>query len=127
METAEPYKLLVEEHGQYLRVEYGGNPLTLEMLMRIVNEVGRYIREKGFDRVLILRDAPLLGSDANRAMVAAMVRTMVGENVRFAIVDIYGNDPRDVARATKASRAAGWALTGFGTEDEAITWLVNES
>lgn len=115
MDASEPYKLLVDEHDRYLRVVYGGNPLTLQMLMGIVNEVGQRIKEKGFNQVLIVRDAPLLDSDANRAMVAAMIRNMVGQTVRFAIVDIYGNEPAEVARAVAGSRAAGWDLTGFDT------------
>ena len=127
MSPVEPYKLLIEEHEHYLRVEYGGNPLTLDMLTRIVNDVGNRIRAGGFERVLILRDAPLLQSDANRAMIAAMIRNKLGTRVRYAIVDIYGNDPTEVAHAAAASRAAGWDLTDFSTELEAIEWLRHQS
>jgi len=48
---------------------------------------------------------------------------MVTDDVRFAIVDKYGND-RDAAHAAAhASRRAGWNLHPFDTEEEALEWL----
>ena len=123
MTEAAPHKLLIEEREGYLYVVYGGDPLTLDMIVRTINAVADRIRSAKYDRVLLVRDAPLLESDENRAMVASMIRNLLGDGVRFAIVDVYGNPPDEVERAVAASRAAGWDLTSFRTEDAAIEWL----
>jgi hypothetical protein len=118
-----PHKLIVEDRDGYLYVEYGGNPLTLQMIIDTINHVGTRIEQGGYKRVLIVRDAPLLESDENRALVAGLIKNRLGSAVKFAIVDIHGNNPKEVAHAVEASRAGGWDLTGFDTIDEAIHWL----
>jgi hypothetical protein len=119
-----PHRLEVEERDGYLYVVYGGDPLTLQMIVETINRVSEVIRSRGYTRVLLVRDAPLLESDASRALVANMIRNLVGENVRFAIVDVFGNHPDATARAIEGSRKAGWDLTGFETVEEAAAWLV---
>jgi len=125
MHELAPPKLIIEERDGYLYVLYGGNPITLEMLVQTINRVAEIIRSRGITRVLIVRNAPLLKSDENRAMVADLIRNSVPADVRFAIVDIFGNHPRDVAYAAESSRHAGWDLTDFATIEEAEEWLRN--
>lgn len=124
MAEVRQHKLLIEERPGYLYAVYGGDPLTLEMILTTVNKVVERVRARGYDRVLLMRDAPILESDTNRAMVAAMIRNLLGNDVRFAIVDAYGNDPEATRRAVEASRRAGWDLTGFDSESEAEAWLI---
>lgn len=120
-----PHKLIIEEREGYLYVLYGGNPLTLEMILETINRVAEIIRARGYTRVLIVRDAPLLESDQNRAMVANLVGRSVPANVRFAIVDVFGNHPRDAAYAAESARRAGWDLTDFTTIEQPEEWLTN--
>ena len=116
-------KLEIEEGDGFLRVLYGENPITLETIVRTINLVADRLRSTGFKKVLLLRDAPLLDSDANRAMTAQLIHRAVGRDVRFAIVDVFGNDPEETKLAVEASRKAGWDLTGFATIEEAEAWL----
>jgi len=84
-------------------------------------------RERYRDQpVLLIREAPLLDSDSNRAMVANIIRSRVGEGVRFAIVDGYGNEPEEAKQAAYNARAAGWDLTPFETVDAAEQWLLDQ-
>lgn len=119
------YKLEIEERDGYLYVLYGGNPLTLEMIVETINSVARALRSSGLRRVLLVRDSPILDSEKARAMTAQLVNKATMPGVRFAIVDKFGNDPEKTALAVKASREAGWDLTGFDTIDEAADWLKN--
>lgn len=123
MHEITPHKLVIEERDGYLYVEYAGNPLTLQMILDTVNAVGERIRQGGYTRVLLVRDAPLLESDQNRALVAGLIRNLLGTEVKFAIVDKFGNDPQEAAQAVRSARAAGWDLTGFDTVEEAAAWL----
>jgi hypothetical protein len=121
---ASPHKLIVEEREGYLHVVYGADELTLEMIVQIINTVAERVRAGRYTRVLLVREAPLLESDRARTMVAAMIRNLLGDEVRFAIVDAYGNDPKAARRAAEASRRAGWNLTAFDSESEAEAWLL---
>jgi len=121
----EPHRLIIEEREGYLFAHYGGNPLTLEMILETINRVATLIRERGYRNVLLVRDAPLLESDENRALIANLINTSVRSPVRFAIVDEYGNDPEKVRKAVEASRRAGWDLTGFKTIEDAERWLTS--
>src|SRR6478672_9208962 len=106
MATAVPHKLLVQEREGYLYVVYGADELTLEMIVQMVNAVAGKVRSGCYTNVLLVREAPLLESDRARAMVASMIRNLLGDKVRFAIVDAYGNDPKEARRAVEASRRA---------------------
>jgi len=119
------YNLVIEERGIYLYVVYSGNPLTLEMIVEAINSVAQALRSSGLTRVLLVRDAPILDSDANRALTAKLIGNSVGPGVKFAIVDKFGNDPEKTARAVQSSRDAGWDVTGFATIGEAQEWLTN--
>jgi hypothetical protein len=118
-----PPDLIIEDRDSYLFVEYSGDPLTLEMIVATINKVAAVIRSGNVKNVLIMRNAPLLKDDAARMLVASMVRRLVPDDVRFAIVDKYGNDPSDCTHAAEAAQKAGWDLHCFGTTDEAIDWL----
>jgi hypothetical protein len=124
MRQSAPYELTIEERVGYLYVLYGGDPLTLEMILKIINTVATKIREHGYDRVLLVRNAPILENDENRAMVARIISNLLGTGVRFAIVDAYGNDPILERKAVESARAAGWDLTGFDTIEQAEAWLL---
>jgi hypothetical protein len=119
-------QLRVEPRSGYLYVVYGSDTISLQMIVETINAVAKGIREFGYTRVLLIRNGPLLESDAARAMVASMIKNLVGDDVRYAIVDGYGNDPEQTRRAVEASRAAGWDLHGFDTEEEAEAWLLSE-
>jgi hypothetical protein len=121
---ASHYEFIIEDRPGYLYARYGGDPVTLEMIVKMVNSVAERIRARGHDRVLLVRDSPLLESEANRSMVAAMLRNLVAPNVRFASVDAYGNDPELARRAAAASRKAGLDLTAFDSEAEAEEWML---
>lgn len=118
------YKLVIEPRERYLYVVFGGDPLTLEMILHFINGVAAAIKEGNYTRVLLRREAPLLDSDMNRAMVANLIRSRVGEGVKFAIVDGFGNDWADAEKAAFNARSAGWDLTPFATEEAAVQWLV---
>lgn len=120
------YKLVVEPREGYLYALFGGDPLTLEMILSFINGIAAAIKKDNYKRVLLVREAPLLDSDANRAMVAGMVRSRVGDGVKFAIVDGYGNDPREAANAAYNGRSAGWDLTPFPTVESAEEWLLRQ-
>ena len=120
------YNLEIEEREGYLYVLYAGNPLTLEMIVRTINAVTDALRSSGLTRVLLVRDAPILDSDANRALTAQLISKSGAAGVKFAIVDKFGNDPEKTARAVEFSRNAGWNLTGFDTIEEAQKWLKGE-
>lgn len=123
MSGPEPPNLIIEDREGYLFVEYSGNPLLLDAMLTTVNTAAARIRELGYKNVLIIRNAPLLESDASRALIASMVRRLAPEDVRYAIVDRYGNDPAAARAAAHASRRAGWNLHPFDTEEEALEWL----
>ncbi len=118
------YNLEIEERDGYLYVVYTGNPLTLEMIVKTINAVTEAMRSSGLSRVLLVRNAPILDSDANRELTAQLVNKGAPPGVKFAIVDKFGNDPEKTARAVESSRNAGWDLTGFDTIEEASRWLI---
>ncbi|HTH50884.1 MAG TPA: hypothetical protein VL501_03065 [Pyrinomonadaceae bacterium] len=118
------YKLVIEPREGYLYVVFGGDPLTLEMILSFINGVAAAIKEGNYTRVLLRREAPLLDSDMNRAMVANIIRSRVGDGVRFAIVDGFGNDPAEAEAAAYNARSAGWDLTPFADEEKAEEWLL---
>ena len=120
---ADGQNVIIEDRGGYLYVEYSGNPVTLDMLVQTINKAAAAIREQGCKNVLVARNAPLLDNDTLRTLVGSMIRNLVKPDVRFALVDIFGNDPEAVRHAAIASNAAGWNVTGFDTTDEAIAWL----
>jgi hypothetical protein len=120
-----PPELIVEQRAGYLYVEYAGDPLTLEMVVTTINKVASTLRACGLKAVLIVRNAPLLKDDESRTLVASLISRLVPEDVRFAIVDKYGNDPEEVRHAAAASREAGWNLHAFDTTEEAISWLAS--
>ena len=115
--------LEIEKRDGYLYALYRGDPLTLGMIVKTINAVAEAIRSGGFTRVLLVRDAPLLDSDQNRALVAGLIKQNITAGVKFAIVDKFGNDPAAAARAVEASRKAGWDLTAFDTIEKAEEWL----
>jgi hypothetical protein len=119
------YKLIIEPREGYLYAVFGGDPLTLDMIMKFINGVAAAIKEHGYTRVLLVREAPLLDSDMNRAMVASIIRSRIGDGVKFAIVDAYGNGPAEATRAALNARSAGWDLTPFPTVEAAESWLLN--
>lgn len=123
MATLQPPKLIIARRERYLYVEYAGNPVTLEMLVGTINTVGATLRESGIKRVLIVRNAPLLHDDANRGLVASLVKRIAPPGVRYAIVDVFGNDPQAVLHAAEASQKAGWDLRPFDTVEGAAAWL----
>jgi hypothetical protein len=120
-----PQKLVVEPRDGYLYVVYGADTVTLQMIVDAINAVVEAIRANAYTRVLLARNGPLLESDAARALVAALIKNLVSEDVRFAIVDVYGNDPEQTQRALEASRATGWNVHGFESEADAIKWLMD--
>jgi len=126
MTSRADYKLVIEPRPGYLYAVFGGNPLTLDMVLSFINGIATAIKEHGYTRVLLVREAPLLDSDSNRAMVANIIRSRVGEGVRFAIVDGYGNEPDEAKRAAYNARAAGWDLTHFEKVDAAEQWLLDQ-
>src|SRR4051794_17406090 len=99
MDSRAEYKLEIEPRQGYLYALFGGDPLTLDMILSFINAVAGAIKEHGYTRVLLIREAPLLDSDDNRAMVANIIRSRVAEGVKFAIVDGYGNEPEEARRA----------------------------
>src|SRR4051812_2535665 len=107
------YKLVIEPREGYLYAVFGGDPLTLDMILNFINGIAAAIHEHNYTRVLLVREAPLLDSDPNRAMVANIIRSRIGSGVRFAIVDGYGNDPAAAHAAALNARSAGWDLTPF--------------
>src|SRR5688572_26309556 len=119
MDAIQPIDQKIERRDGYMYVEYSAKVLTLDMIVTLINAVAAGLRDCGLKRVLIVRNAPLLDSDATRSLVASMVRRLVSEDVRFAIVDTYGNDPDAVRRAAASSRQAGWNLNPFDTVEEA--------
>ena len=123
MATLQPPNLIIEHREGYLYVEYAGNPILLDALLNTINTVADAIRQSGVKRVLIVRNAPLLENDANRALLAQLVQRTAPPDFRFAIVDVFGNDPQAVLHAAEASRAAGWELTPFDTVEDAAAWL----
>lgn len=75
--------------------------------------------------MLLVRNAPILDSDANRVLTAQLISRGADAGVKFAIVDKFGNDPEKAARAVEVSRNAGWDLTAFETIEEAEKWLTS--
>ncbi len=126
MDTPAQPELIVEDRGSYLYVEFSGDPLTLAVYLRLINKIAAAIREGAPRNVLLVRNAPVLKGDAECALVASVARRTFPDDVRFALVDVFGNDPRAVHHAAEVKRAAGWNITDFDTIDEAIAWLVKE-
>ena len=115
--------LKIEERKGFLYVEYSGDPLTLDMIVNTVNTVAQALHSTGQKLVLLVRNSPLLTSDANRALTAQLINNSGVGDVKFAIVDKFGNDPKKTSRAVESSRKAGWDLTEFNTIEEAERWL----
>jgi hypothetical protein len=119
------YGLEIEERDGYLYVEYSGDPVTLEMVVRWINAVADALRSSGLKRVLLVGNAPVLHSDANRVLVAELIKRSVHQGTKFAIVDKFGNDPEKTVRSVEVHRNAGWDLTGFDSIEEAARWLTS--
>jgi len=118
-----PFKLTIEKRPGYLYARYEADPVTLSDVIATVNGVAQAIYESGYDRVLLVRNSPLLESEDNRELLNAMLKKHVPKGVKVALVDIFGNDPEAVARAAEASKTVGWDLTIFPTVAEAEQWL----
>ena len=126
MANGVPHKLIIEERDGYLYVLYGGDPLTLEMIVKTANMVSERVRATGFKKLLVVREAPPLESEENRSMVRAMGRSLLGAGVQLAVIDAYGNDPTETQRVAEVSRQAGWNLAVFDSEEEAEAWLLRD-
>src|SRR4051812_21617133 len=126
MASRADYKLVIEPREGYLYAVFGGDPLTLVMILNFINGIAAAIKEHNHTRVLLVREAPLLDSNSNRALVANIIRSRVGEGVRFAIVDGYGNAPAEAQAAALNARSAGWDLTPFPNVEQAESWLLKQ-
>jgi hypothetical protein len=121
-----PFKLTIEKRPGYLYAHFEGDPVTLSNIIDTVNGVAGAISEGQYDRLLLVRNSPLLQSDENRQLLNAMVKARLPEGVKCALVDIYGNDAAAIARAIEASRSVGWDLTAFESIEAAEEWLTNK-
>lgn len=119
-------ELVVEDRGSYLYVEFSSDPLTLAVYVKLINRTATAIREGAPRNVLLVRNAPVLKGDAECSLVASLAHRIFPDDVRFALVDEFGNDPRAIHHAAAVKRAAGWNITHFDTIDEAVAWLVNK-
>jgi hypothetical protein len=119
-------ELIVEDRGKYLFVEFSSDPLTLDVYVRMINAAAAAIRSGAPKNVLLVRNAPVLKGDAEAALVGSVARRSFPDDVRFAIVDIFGNDRGTIHHSAEVKRAAGWYVTDFATIDEAIAWLTAE-
>jgi hypothetical protein len=118
-----PYQLVIKQRRDYLYVEYGGNGLTLQTILDMITIAAQSVRTLNAKRVLLVRNMPLLQSDDDRSMLARIIRSVVAPDVRFAMVDKFGNDPEKSSRGLDVVRAAGWDVNEFATIDEAAKWL----
>lgn len=126
MDTDPHPELVVEDRGSYLYVEFSSDPLTLAAYLRLINRIAVAIREGAPRNVLLVRNAPVLKGDAECALVASVARRTFPDDVRFALVDEFGNDHEAIHHATAVKRAAGWNITDFDTIDEAEAWLTDD-
>ena len=118
-----PYKLIIRQRRGYLYIEYAGTELTLGAMLDMVNISAQAARTLEAKRVLLVRNIPLMTSDADRRLFASVIRESVPKNVRYAMVDKYGNDPAASARGLEVLRTAGWDVTQFDTVEAAEQWL----
>jgi hypothetical protein len=118
-----PYQLVIKERKGYLYVEYGGVGLTLQAILDMIHLSAQAVRTLQAKRVLLVRNIPLFTSDIDRTMLASIIKRVIPPDVRFAMVDKYGNDPIASQQGLAVLRAAGWDVTEFKTANEAETWL----
>ena len=121
-----PFHLLITQKKGYLSIEYGGTDLTLQNALDIINISAHVARTQEARNVLLIRNMPLITSDEDRRMFAALVQRSVDPNVRFAMVDKYGNDPKESAKGLAVLRSVGWDVTEFPKEKDAVKWLTEK-
>ncbi len=118
-----PFQINIKQRRGYLQIEFGGTGLTLESILDMINLSAQAVRTQNVKRVLLVRNIPLMTSDADRQMMARIIASSVPADVRFALVDKFGNDAAESARGIEVAAAAGWNVREFPSTAEAVSWL----
>jgi hypothetical protein len=118
-----PYQLTIKQRRGYLYVEYGGTGLTVQAILDMINIAAQAAKTLDATEVLLVRNIPLITSDADRGMFASLIKRVASSQIRFAMVDKFGNDPAESERGLNVLRAFGWNVTEFETIKSAEEWL----
>jgi len=125
MRDSEDYKLTIEPREGYLYTRIDADWVSLAMIVATFNEIFAALHAGDYRALLFVRNCPLLSTPENRRLVSALVRNMVPEGAKIAVVDTYPhNSAAEKAAASEATRAAGLDLMTFDSIEEAEGWLL---
>ena len=94
------------------------------MIMGYMNRLAALLRETNSDRLLIVRQTPMMDSEYQYSLTWGLLRNTIPHGTKIAVVDDHDNEPRMIAIALAAGRKAGLDMQGFDTIKAAETWLL---
>ncbi len=87
--AAEEYKLIFDDRGEYLHVTLEAkDAITLETAVSYLNELMARLRESGHNKLLLVRETPMLLSEGQFSILSAVLVNLLPPNTRFALVDL---------------------------------------
>ena len=119
-----PYELTFEERPDYLYVCVRAQIIDLEVAILYIDEMMMHLSVLGWDRVLFVRDTPMMASDSHYAIVGNTILNMLPVDIKFAFVD--KSPSRELVQKTAEAAAArrNLHLRTFDTVEEAEQWLI---
>jgi len=125
MPDADNYNLTIEPRERYLYTRVDADSVSLAMIVASFNEIFSALNAGGYQALLFVRNSPLLATPDNRRLVLALIRNMVPQGARIAVVDTYPhNSAAEKAAAVEATRSAGLNLMTFDSIEDAEIWLL---
>jgi|ERR1043166_2056968 hypothetical protein len=121
---SDQYELTVEDREHYLYAHLMAPQISLDIAVRYNNELMALIRETPHTKVLFVREAPTLDSQAQCGIVASLMTNTLPSHKKLAVVH-----PPAAHRWIKESIPALQErkdINAFETFAEAEAWLLND-
>ena len=87
MASQHPYKLTLEDRAAYLYACVQAEVITLDVAVRYINETVGHLRASRHSRLLVVRETPMMVTQAYYSMIAAMILNTLPKDTRTALID----------------------------------------
>jgi hypothetical protein len=117
-----PYKIEIEDGGDYLYVVVGGEKLTAEISAAYWEEIAQRCKELEKTKILIEKDFPETVSPAEMIRMGLRLGELL-PGKKIAFLDRYGHDEVNEL-GKKLARSQHVVLQVFKTVEDARRWLM---
>lgn len=124
MGESDKYRIVIEEHPEYLFVCLEAQELSHETIAEYQNKIVREVQRRPYRRVMIKRDVHRSDTFAELYRIPLMIDGLNARGIRYAIVDADPQYTSTYKLAMLHLKTRGFDIEVFGDVQSAEKWLL---